>query len=198
MQKGPGRIAGELLVLVEWWIRCHEDPSKKTIKILHEAWIMYWINVLARWHKRKKAIKPSNKGNQELYEVSCFPHQSFCCQALQIKDEIQDPSKAGNLTGDFINKTRTLKISECEINLTRQNKTVTKVVSLKKKKNLSQEFRTISSSSQGVRGPNPYHHRGPRNLKWKTYHGYEQKSKCYSFPRRVIRQMQILSEEFLF
>lgn len=84
--------------------------------------------------QRKEAIKPSNKGNQELYEVSCFHHQSFCCQTLQIKDEIQDPSKAGNLTGDFINKTRTLKISECKINLTRQNKTVTKVVSLEKKK----------------------------------------------------------------
>ena len=84
--------------------------------------------------QRKEAIKPSNKGNQELYEVSCFHHQSFCCQSLQIKDEIQDPSKAGNLTGDFINKTRTLKISECKINLTRQNKTVTKVVSLEKKK----------------------------------------------------------------
>ena len=86
--------------------------------------------------QRKEAIKPSNKGNQELYEVSCFHHQSFCCQSLQIKDEIQDPSKAGNLTGDFINKTRTLKISECKINLTRQNKTVTKVVSLEKKKSL--------------------------------------------------------------
>ena len=148
--------------------------------------------------QRKEAIKPSNKGNQELYEVSCFHHQSFCCQTLQIKDEIQDPSKAGNLTGDFINKTRTLKISECKINLTRQNKTVTKVVSLEKKKNLSQEFRTISSSLQGVCGPNPYHHHGPRILKWKTYHGYKQKLKFCSFFRQVTKQMQILSEEFLF
>lgn len=87
------------------------------------------------------------KGNQEPWEVRCFRHQSFCCQHLQMRDEIQGPSKAGNLIGDLINKARTFKISECKINPTRQNNTITKVVSLKK--NLSQEFRAISSSSQG-------------------------------------------------
>lgn len=126
------------------------------------------ISKMAQKQGSHKTLK--TKGNQEPWEVRCFHHQSFCCQHLQMRDEIQGPSKAGNLI-ELINKARTFKISECKINPTRQNNTITEVVSLKKK-SLSR-IQNHQFIFTGVCGPNPHYHCGPRTLKWKILSGYK-------------------------